>query len=63
MDANVFIVPCPSPLPWEHGRSRDTLSGGNFLQAPTSGEQDRREGVPDSHSLKAARTDSFLPGD
>jgi hypothetical protein len=28
-----------------------------------SGEQDRREGVPDSHSLKAAQTDSFLPCD
>jgi hypothetical protein len=51
MDANVFIVPCPSPRPWEHGRSRDTLSG-DFLQAPMSGEQDQREGVPDSHSLK-----------
>jgi hypothetical protein len=26
--------------------------GGNFFQAPMSGEKDRREGVPDSHSLK-----------
>ena len=48
----VFIVPCPSPLPWEHGRSRDTLSGGIFSRRRRRGNKIGARGVPDSHSLK-----------
>jgi hypothetical protein len=48
----VFIVPCPSPLPWEHGRSRATLSGGIFSRRRRRGNKIGARGVPDSHSLK-----------
>jgi len=38
MDANVFIVPCPSPYRGNMGGARTHVVGGNFLQAPMSGE-------------------------
>jgi hypothetical protein len=63
MDANCLHSALPVAATLGTWEEPGHVVGGNFFQAPMSGEKDRREGVPDSHSLKAAQTDSFLPCD
>jgi hypothetical protein len=63
MDANCLHSALPVAATLGTWEEPGHVVGGNFLQAPTSGEQDRREGCPGLPQLKAARTDSFLPCD
>ena len=60
MGANVFIVPCPSPLPWEHRRSRDTRCRGKFSPGADVGGTRSARGCPGLPQLKSG-TDGLVP--